>query len=89
MSDFHVTNHGSVFILRALTEQAQSWVNRRLPEEKQEWGDGIAVEHRYIVPIVKGILEDGLSIQRGGLSPSFRPGQRPSVPEQGDRDREG
>jgi hypothetical protein len=36
-------------------------VAEHIPADAQTLGKGIAVEHRYIADIVKGIAEDGLT----------------------------
>jgi len=63
-TDFIVQNHGSIFILQALTAAAQEWVADHIPDDAQTWGaNGIVVEHRYISDIVDGIQGDGLSVE--------------------------
>lgn len=62
--DFLVANHGSVLILRALTDIARAWVNGHIPEDAMTWGrNGTVVEPRYIADIVEGIREAGLSVR--------------------------
>ncbi len=60
--DFSVENHGSIILLRPLTEAAQDWVDEHIPDDAQTFGNAIAVEPRYIGPIVEVILNDGLSV---------------------------
>lgn len=63
MRDFSVSHHGSLCILTALTEAAESWVDEHLPANAQTWGrNGIVVEPRYIGPIIEGIVDDGLEV---------------------------
>jgi hypothetical protein len=59
--DFDIVNDGSVFLLIPNTEAAEAWVAEHIPADAQTLGKGIAVEHRYIADIVKGIAEDGLT----------------------------
>ena len=61
--DFTVSNEGSIFILRPISEAAKVWVEEHLPEERQYFGGGVVVEHRYIADIVAGIQADGLEVQ--------------------------
>jgi hypothetical protein len=61
-TDFEIDNHGSICILRPLTEAAKEWCDEHLPEGAMWWGGGCAVEPRYIDDIVDGILNDGLSV---------------------------
>ena len=62
-ADFAVENHGTIFLLRPITPAAFEWVQERLPEDRQEFGDAVVVEHRYIADIVRGILNDGLAVR--------------------------
>jgi hypothetical protein len=63
-SDFRVSNHGSILILFADTQEAQDWVAQHIPEDALTWGrNGIVVEPRYISNIVDGIQNDGLSVE--------------------------
>jgi len=65
-TDFTVLNAGNIFILNPITEAADAWVEEKIPttDETQTWGQkGIVVEHRYIQPIIEGILEDKLTLE--------------------------
>jgi hypothetical protein len=59
--DFDVVNGGSVFLLIPNTEAAEAWVAEHIPADAQNLGKGVAVGHRYISDVLKGIQEDGLS----------------------------
>ena len=61
--DFEIQNEGSIFLLRPLSEQANAWIDEHLPEDRQTFGGGVVVEHRYITSIIDGIQNDGLTIQ--------------------------
>jgi hypothetical protein len=64
--DFQLENHGSLFLLRPLNDAAKNWMDEHLPvanPETQFWGDSIIIEPRYVVPIVDGILADGLALR--------------------------
>jgi hypothetical protein len=60
--DFHVENHGTIFLLQPLTPAANSWVDEHLPEDRLTFGGATVVEHRYIADIVRGIVNDGLAL---------------------------
>jgi hypothetical protein len=62
-SDFLVENHGTVFLLRPLTPAANAWVKENLPENHLTFGHAIAVEHRFIVDVVRGAQNDGLVVR--------------------------
>jgi hypothetical protein len=63
MPDFRLYNHGSICLLTPLTPAADDWVNEHLPDDLTTFGASIAVEHRYIAPIVDGIINDGLTVK--------------------------
>lgn len=60
--DFSVSYHGSISIIRPLTERAKDWVREYIPADAQRWAGGIAVEHRYVDGVVTGIINDGLTV---------------------------
>lgn len=63
MVDLQVQNHGSIFILQAISNEGKQWVAEHIPADAQTWGvDGIVVEHRYIEAIVAGAINDGLEV---------------------------
>lgn len=62
MDDFTVTGDGSLYILTPNTPAAEEWVDEHIPQDSMWFGTGVAVEHRYIGPIVEGIVADGLSV---------------------------
>jgi hypothetical protein len=64
-SDFLCENHGSIFLLYPLTESAQAWIKDNLPSDAQWFGNAVAIEHRFIWPILEGIQNDGLVVARG------------------------
>jgi hypothetical protein len=61
--DFVCENHGSIFLLRPLSQSAQSWIEENLPSDAQWFGNGVVVEHRFIWAILEGIQNDGLAVQ--------------------------
>lgn len=60
--DFIVTHHGSIVLLHPHTPAAVRWIGEHLPEDAQTLGNAVAVEPRYITPIVDGIRDDGLLV---------------------------
>lgn len=59
-TDLLVENHGSIFLLRPLTDVAHDWVDTHLPDDATWFCGAVVVEHRYIGPIVGGAIGDGL-----------------------------
>lgn len=63
MADLSIENHGSIFILRAISDDGKQWVADHIPADAQTWGrDGVVVEHRYIGDIAQGAINDGLEV---------------------------
>jgi hypothetical protein len=60
--DFCCENHGSIFLLYPLTESAKFWIEQNLPSDVQIFGNAVAIEHRYIWPILEGLQDDGLTV---------------------------
>jgi hypothetical protein len=53
----------SVYLLTPHTEAARAWLEENVhAEPHQFFGQAIAVEHRYILDLVTGIQNDGLSV---------------------------
>ena len=55
-TDFHLTNHGSIYLLRALTSAARKWVDLNLPEDFTG-----AIEPRFVRDVLDGIADEGLT----------------------------
>ena len=67
MTDFNITDHGSIMLLTTVSEAAKEWVNKHLPEERLTWGpNSTAVEPRYMQEIVNGIWKDELTVSLDG-----------------------
>lgn len=62
MSDIQYRNHGSVCILSGITDEGSQWLEENLATDAQRWGNGYAVEPRYVAPILEGAVDSGLSV---------------------------
>jgi len=63
--DFFCENHGSVFLLRPISQSAHSWVEEHLPPDRLSFGNAVVVEPRFVWAILAGLQEDGLVVTRG------------------------
>ena len=64
--DVLVSCHGSICLVKPMTETAQAWVEEHLEgDETQHWCGAIVVEPRYLDPIIDGMLGDELTVQPG------------------------
>jgi hypothetical protein len=62
--DFVVENHGSIFLLKPRTATARSWVQEHIGDNGfQPYFPTVAVEHRYLPDIVRGIEAEGFVIR--------------------------
>ena len=61
--DFEVSGHGTVYLLRPITRAAHTWVDEHLPADATWFGRAVVVEHRYIGPIIRGAIGDGLRVR--------------------------
>ena len=62
-SDFICESHGSIFLLFPLSQSGYSWIKENLSSDAQWFCKPVAIEHRYIWPILEGIQNDGLAVQ--------------------------
>ena len=62
MTDFRVSDHGSLIILEAQTSAAKAWADERFPEDAQNWCNGTVIERRFFEDIYDGITADGFTI---------------------------
>lgn len=60
--DFTVRNEGSIFLLQPNSAGADAWIEDHIGEDAMLWGRSVVVEHRYILDIVDGIQNDGLTV---------------------------
>lgn len=59
-ADVLVEDHGSLVMLRPCTDFGREWMDEHLPDDAPMLGSAVAVEPRYIDPILVGMLDDGL-----------------------------
>ena len=60
--DFHIVNHGGIYLVYPHTRRARQWVKENLPPDHMKYADASVVEHRYIGDIIDGIQADELDI---------------------------
>ncbi len=61
--DFLVYGGGSLYMLLPKSDAGKAWAQEHLPEDAQSLGRAIAIEHRYIGPILDGINDAGLVVE--------------------------
>jgi hypothetical protein len=63
MVDISIENHGSLFLLQPLNENASDWLHEHVAEDAQWFVSALVVEPRYVADIVCGAIADGLKVQ--------------------------
>ena len=54
-----------MFLITPITEICKDWVKENVNLESWQWlGDSFAVEHRYAVDLVVGMLGEGLVVDK-------------------------
>jgi len=64
--DVEIVGGGTVFLFQLHTAKARQWVDTFVSPERQVFGCGLVVEHRYVVALVDEMQRDGLLLARGG-----------------------
>ena len=61
--DVTVIGGGTVYLLHLHSREARDWVEQNVRGERQMLGQGLAVEHRYVLDVVLGMRADGLEVR--------------------------
>ncbi len=62
-SDVQVENHGTIFLVRPLSQRANAWIGEHVAEDALFFGGALVVEHRYIQEIVAALVDEGMQVQ--------------------------
>jgi hypothetical protein len=62
-ADLHLQAHGTIYLLRAISERGEKWLDHHICRAHEEWAGAIVVEARFIADIVCGALHDGLEMR--------------------------
>jgi hypothetical protein len=54
---------GSVALLIPRSDTGRAWIEDNLPDDAPRMGSSVAVEARYLAPIIDGMLGDGLAVE--------------------------
>ena len=61
--DIKVYDHGSLWGFQPISSDAKTWIEENVQDDAQWWGDQLVVEHRYVVDLVDGMLDAGLTLR--------------------------
>lgn len=62
-TDVAVEFYGTIVLVRPLTKAAKAWVAEKVDPNAMWFGGAVAVEPRYVDPIVEGMTADGLAVR--------------------------
>lgn len=60
--DVRVQYEGTLVLLHLLTDASREWVEEHVSEDRQMWGDAVAVEPRFVTDLIAGMQADGLEV---------------------------
>jgi len=63
--DALVSGHGSIYLVRPVSEAATEWISENVQEDAHWFGGSLAVEHRYILDLIDGMQANGLNLAQG------------------------
>jgi hypothetical protein len=61
-TDIQFSNHGSIWLVRPLTDAGRDWIDDHVDPEAQWFGGALVVEPCYVGDIVEGMTSDGLEV---------------------------
>jgi hypothetical protein len=65
MSDFHISDHGSIITIRPVSEAAHQWLDENVAAETWQWfGGALCAEHRFARDLVDEIAAAGFEVSR-------------------------
>jgi hypothetical protein len=60
--DLLIENHGTIWLVRPVTDAAIQWLKDTAPEDAQFLGYAMAVETRYLDGVIEAARNDGLEV---------------------------
>jgi hypothetical protein len=62
-SDIAFENHGSIVLIRSLSEAGQTWLDENVgDDETQYFGNAITAEPLYVEALMQGAIDAGLAV---------------------------
>lgn len=63
MPDISVSNEGTIFLFRPLTDEGREWLKRSVHSEAWQWfGGALSVAHRFAPELAAMAEKDGLTV---------------------------
>ena len=54
----------SVYLITPLTQECEDWLKENVSEDAMYLGHSLAVEHRYVEGLIRGLHQEGFKYQR-------------------------
>ena len=64
-TDVYITGGETLYLFMLQTPAALEWVDEHVSDDHQMFGNGLAVEHRFVADLAAGMEADGLLITDG------------------------
>jgi hypothetical protein len=64
MADLLVQGGGSVYLVRPTSPLGVAWIDEHISPDATWFGGAVVVEHRYVVDLLHGAVDDGLHLGR-------------------------
>ena len=61
--DLLVHGGGSLYMLRPVSRRGSRWIADNIADDATRFGGAVAVEHRFILDVVRGAVSDGLRVR--------------------------
>jgi hypothetical protein len=61
--DVSVEHHGTIFLVRPLSQRANAWIGEHIAEDAMFFGGALVVEYRYVQGIVAAMMDEGMQVQ--------------------------
>ena len=58
--DLSFENHGSLFLIRPLSDAGQTWLDENIGDDAQVFGNAIVCEPKFVEAIFRGATSEGL-----------------------------
>jgi hypothetical protein len=56
---FYIENHGTIVLVRPLTDDVKTWLEENVEEAAMWYGGALVVEPRYVEALLEGLTQEG------------------------------
>jgi hypothetical protein len=60
--DIEIQREGTLFLAWPKTDKGAAWIGENVQEGATYWLQALVVEHRFIHPLIQGMIDDGLVV---------------------------